>query len=273
MTRIIVVANPKGGTAKSTTSAALAAAAARDGFRTLLIDLDVTSSVSHLSKLRIDENDVDTVAAAMFKQPPTLPSALARQTLYDYDLVPGNMQSGFFEGDLQSRAHGKWVLRSLFRQDKALQQYDVIFIDTAANSTTVLNAVLLASTDVLIPLQPSTTPIKEAARFVRHLDVVNADRASVNEPPLVNLGLLFVVLRDGTATAENNIEDVVQDLSGRPDIPVIPIRIPFSTAITDADSWGAPLTVARPSYVAAKRYFALWDSVSGRTHNKEAMPL
>jgi cellulose biosynthesis protein BcsQ len=83
MPKLIAVTNPKGGTGKSTTTAALASLAARDGFRTLLIDLDPQQTVSFLSRGEW-ETDADTAAAMFLQSNAAMPSSLA-SSLSDLD--------------------------------------------------------------------------------------------------------------------------------------------------------------------------------------------
>ena len=129
---MIAVTNPKGGTGKSTTTAALASLAARDGFRTLLIDLDPQQTVSFLSRGEW-ETDADTAAAMFLQSNAAMPSSLARPTSYGYDLVPAGAVLADAEDQLRLDSFGSTRLRKLFKRDEALSRYDVVFIDTSAN--------------------------------------------------------------------------------------------------------------------------------------------
>lgn len=260
MPRMIAVTNPKGGTGKSTTTAALAALAARDGFRTLLIDLDPQQTVSFLSRGEWD-TDADT-AAAMFLQNGTVPSALARPTSYGYDLVPAGAALADAEDQLRQDPFGPTRLRKLFKRDDVLGCYDVIFIDTSANKTRMLTSALMAATHVLIPMQASNVTMKDLGELIPIIQGINEQRADFGDPPLVNYGILFTMVKDGTRSNETVIAALTEQLRALPDVPVSPVRIPHSVAVEDAALARAPVTVARPNETVARRYAEFWASLA-----------
>lgn len=263
MPRLIAVTNPKGGTGKSTTTAALAALAACDGFRTLLIDLDPQQTVSFLSRGEW-ETDADT-AAAMFPQDNAIvPSALARPTSYGYDLIPAGAVLADAEDQLRLDPFGPTRLRKLIKRDEALGRYDVVFIDTSANKTRMLTSVLMAATHVLIPMQASNVTMKDLSELLPIIHGINEQRGDFGDAPLVNYGILFTMVKDGTRSNEAVIAALTEQLHQLPGVPVSPVRIPHSVAVEDAALARAPVTVVRPNETVARRYVQFWDSISGR---------
>jgi len=263
MPKLIAITNPKGGTGKSTTTAALAALAARDGYRTLLIDLDPQQTVSFLSRGEW-ETDADTAAAMFLQSNATVPSVLARPTSFGYDLVPAGAVLADAEDQLRLDPFGSTRLRKLFKRDESLNRYDVVFIDTSANKTRMLTSTLMAATHVLIPMQASNVTMKDLSELLPIIDGINEQRGDFGEPPLVNYGILFTMVKDGTRANEAVIAALSEQLLGLPGVPVSPIRIPHSVAVEDAALARAPVTVARPGENVAKRYVQFWDSISGR---------
>jgi len=263
MLKLIAVTNPKGGTGKSTTTAALAALAARDGFKTLLIDLDPQQTVSFLSRGEW-ESDAETAAAMFHQNNATMPSALARPTGYGYDLVPAGAVLADAEDQLRLDPFGSTRLRKLFRRDTALSCYDVVFIDTSANKTRMLASALMASTHILIPMQASNVTMKDLGELLPIIEGINEQRGDFGDLPLVNYGILFTMVKDGTRANEAVIAALTEQLAEIPGVPVSPIRIPHSVAVEDAALARAPVTVARPGENVAKRYSQFWGSISGR---------
>jgi chromosome partitioning protein len=263
MTRIIAITNPKGGTGKSTTTAALAQLAARDGLRTLLIDLDPQQTASFLSR-GTWESEAETAAAMFNADNPTAPSALAKPTIYDYELVTAGASLADAEDELRKDPFGPSRLRKLFKRDVALNQYDVVFIDTSANKTRMLASVLMAATHVLIPMQASNVTLKELTELLPIINTINEQRSDFGDVPLINYGILFTMVKDGTRANEAVISALTEQLHGLPGVPVSPIRIPHSIAVEDAALARAPVTIARPSESVSKRYGLFWDSISER---------
>ena len=262
MTMITAVTHPKGGTGKSTTAVALAALAARDGLRTLLIDLDPQQISSFLSRCAPTTNE-ETAAAMFDKDHPMFPSALSKTSLYDYDVVPAGALLAEAEDGLLQDPFGATRLRKLFKRDTGLANYDVVFIDTSANKTRMLTSVLMAVTHILIPMQASNVTLKDLADFLALISGINTERQELGDLAIINLGVLFTMVKDGTRANESIIASLTEQLRARPDIPVSPIRIPHSSAVEDAALARAPVTIARPSEKVAQRYSEYWATISG----------
>lgn len=136
--RIVSIANQKGGTGKSTTAAAIAQAAAYRGKRTLAVDLDPQGNLSFFLA-------ADTTQPGSFELLTGEP--LTIQTIGGIDVIPASW-------NLQTIRTGKGSARRL---KTALEpytgQYDLIVIDTPPTAGELQYNALMASTDLIIPLQ------------------------------------------------------------------------------------------------------------------------
>lgn len=262
---IIAIANPKGGVAKSTSAANLAAAAAKQGKRVLLIDLDPQGSSSMLSGIETD-NDAAS-ASAMFREDPVMPSAVAVTSPYGFDVVPAG--SGLISAeDWIARAMlGEQRLRLLLLRDAGLKNYDVIFVDTAGFKGRLLNSALLASSHVIVPVRPSALSTNELPDFLVMLDTVSTLREGLGEARLGLLGLVFVQVKEGTRAANENIREVTEAcavLGG--DLKYADTMIPESTTIEEAALMRAPVVAVRAGSKPAQRYVDLYlELVGGRS--------
>jgi len=271
MPKLIAITNPKGGTGKSTTTVALAALAARDGLRVLVIDLDPQEHASFLSKADGEVDHAKTAAAMFRPSDATVPSVLARSTVYGYDLVPAGGVLGEGEDALRSDSFGPTRLRKLFKRDEGLKHYDVVFIDTSANKTRMLISVLMAATHILIPMQAGNTTMNEFGKFIEIIDGINEQRSDFGAPPLVNYGVLFTMVKDGTRANEAVIAALAEQMRSMPGTPVSPIRIPHSVVVVESELARAPVTVARPNETVARRYAQYWESISGPALSTQAV--
>lgn len=267
MKNIVAVANPKGGTGKSTTSANLAAVAAQRGLRPLLIDLDPQGSSTYLSG--IEDVDARTSAGAMFQDEPVCPSDLALTTIYGYDVVPAGPSLIQAEDWLARAMLGEQRLRLLFKRDEnLLKKYDFIVVDTAGYKGRLLNSTLLACTDVLIPALPSVLSTNEFPDFFDLIDQISEMREGIGDERLNIRGIIFSLVREGTNAAANVIDQVYEAVeflnnqtgsTGRYNI--VKTRIPHATAIEEAGLSRTPVVVSRKNSVVAVRYKNLFDEL------------
>src|SRR6266699_3962306 len=124
MARVIAVANQKGGVAKTTTAAALAAAWAARGRKVLAIDLDPQGSLTYSLGLEPDELE------------PTVHDVLTGRTPLDdtivsveegFDLVPAHIDLAGAEAYLLGRTAREYALREAL--EEVLDTYEVLLLD------------------------------------------------------------------------------------------------------------------------------------------------
>lgn len=171
MLRVVAVANAKGGTAKTTTTVALAAEAAHRGFQTLLIDVDVQANATQqliddgddgkgLYRTVIDADPLDFIESSthgLF----VVPAGRSTQHLADAlsrlvsDAAPEDLAAAYTA--MRSNLH------------EACAAFDFVFIDTppSEQSATLLDFVYAAATHVLLPTkidQNSTAAVSNALK-------------------------------------------------------------------------------------------------------------
>lgn len=138
---ILAIANQKGGTAKSTTAAALAQAAARRGSRTLAVDLDPQGNLSFFL-------GADTGRAGAFEIMEGKPAAAVIQRAHgEPDVIAASW-------NLQTVSSGRG---SAHRLRAALEpvkgEYDLILLDTPPTAGELQYNALMACDRLIIPLQ------------------------------------------------------------------------------------------------------------------------
>ena len=136
--QVLAVANFKGGSGKTTTSAHLAQYLALHGYKVLAIDLDPQASLSALFGVmpEIDVKANETLYAAIRYDDERRPMAdIIRPTYFDgLDLVPGNLELMEFEHAtpmaLRKHAtHDMFYTRIARALDEVADRYDVVVID------------------------------------------------------------------------------------------------------------------------------------------------
>jgi len=152
MQRRVSVFNMKGGTGKSTLSVNLAHALALQGQRTLLIDCDLQGNASSI----LPEQSKPTLTDVLTGQA-TLEQAIkgARAGL---DVVPADRQLNSAANYIVSK--GRKAYTVLRRAVQELTQYDIILFDHSPSYSTITEAALLASEELLVPCELAPYPIE-----------------------------------------------------------------------------------------------------------------
>ena len=150
MTRIIAIANQKGGVGKTTTTVNLGAALAHSGQRVLLVDLDpqgnLTAAVGH------QPSDDQTVAAALLNIKVRLPTvAIEEKGKILFDVAPTTAALAAAEAALGVR-----IGRELRLRDQLMavaNEYHFILIDTPPSLGLLTINALVAAEEVIVPTE------------------------------------------------------------------------------------------------------------------------
>ena len=250
MSRVIAVANQKGGVGKTTTSINLAASLGRSGKRILLVDLDPQGNATMGSGVAGREGG--SVYEVLMGEATVADAAVA--LAHGYDLLPG-------DDDL---AGAELELISLDRRERRLgealaavaDRYDYVYIDCppALNLLTV-NA-LVAADAVMIPMQCEYYALEGLTAL---LATVRRVREGLN-PALTIEGLLRTMFdaRNGLAI------EVSEQLSRHFGNKLFQTIIPRNVRLAEAPSYGKPVVDYDRASKGAQAYLALAEEVLAR---------
>lgn len=226
--RILTIANQKGGTAKSTTAAALAQAAAHRGLKTLAVDLDPQGNLSYF--LAADVNRPGT-----FEILEGEPAAAAIQTTAGgLDVMPASW-------NLQTVSSYRGSARRLRAAlQPAAAQYDLIIIDTPPTAGELQFNALMAASDLIIPLQADIVGLQGLYQMAD-----TAQQIQASNPDLTIRG--FILTRHGgRSTLARQLTDTIKARAAE-------MGIPFLTAIREAVAIREAQTLQRSLYEYAPR--------------------
>ena len=230
-TKVIAVANQKGGVGKTTTAVNLAACLASTGKNILLFDLDPQANAT--SGVGIEKIEGDSAyqvllgSGSLFEK--IKPTAFERLALVpsEVDLCAADLELARMENHLHRLAQVLQPVRDSGR-------YDVIFIDCPPSLGILSLNAFAASDGILIPLQCEYYALEGISMMTRILDQLRA--AGVN-PKLEIFGVVMTMF-DGRTRLSNEVVEEVRKLLGA---KVFETEIPRTTRLAEAPSFGKPI--------------------------------
>ena len=222
-TRVLAVANQKGGVAKTTTVASLGAALAETGLSVLVVDLDPQACLTF--SLGVDPEDLELSLHHVLTK--GLDAAEAVVATEDgVDLLPATIDLARAESDLLTRTGREHVVRMAIED----LDYDWVLLDCPPSLGVLTVAALTAADGVLIPLQCETLSHRGVGQL---LDTVHDVRRFTN-PSLEVWGVL-PTLYDGRT---NHARAVLENVSVAYQLDVIEPPIPKSIRFAEAPAAG-----------------------------------
>lgn len=250
-TKVIAIANHKGGCGKTTTVVNLAAELGRLGLTVLVVDMDPQANASlHIGKKHPSEISV-TCAELLLSDIEKLPQAIDEDTVLDnVSLIYGSLDLGRTEDELREETpRPSEELRHKLSPLNGI--YDVILIDTPPSLKLLTSNALAAATHVIIPIESgSQYGLYGVSDLMRHCEKIK----KVN-PTLALLGALLI-RHDERQTVCKLVENAALDQIGK----LIPVKIPTSTKVAQAAIAQSSIhSIDRTSKVAREfRELAKW---------------
>ncbi|RNL77283.1 ParA family protein [Nocardioides marmorisolisilvae] len=239
-TRVIAVANQKGGVAKTTTVASLGSALAELGQRVLLVDLDPQACLTF--SLGIDPEDLDLSIHHVLTK--GVPATEVMATTEDgVDILPATIELARAEADLLTRTGREYVIRTVVEE---LDEYDWVLLDCPPSLGVLTVAALTAANGVLIPLQCETLSHRGVGQL---LDTVHDVRRFTNRD--LEVWGVLPTLYDGRTT---HARAVLENISETYDLAVIEPPIPKSIRFAEAPAAGRSILSTAGTNKGAEAY-------------------
>ena len=248
---VIAVANQKGGVGKTTTTANLGAALARQGQRVLLIDMDPQGNLT--SAVGISKSTEQTVAEALLDYRAALPMVKVANGTGQLDVTPATLSLASAEAALMNKLGREQRLRDQIARNAAA--YDFVLIDTPPSLGLLTINALVAADRVLIPTE---------ARFFS-LQGLQMIEESIQEvlylnPRLQIIGILLSKL-DRRLREEKQVSDYLRERWGA---LVFETEVGTSSKVLEASSAGTSVYGYQGADRAADIYTALAKEVLRR---------
>jgi chromosome partitioning protein len=256
MGRVLAITNRKGGCGKTVTAASLGVGLARQGKKTLIIDMDnqhsltVSMGVSEPEKLTVT---LATVITDIISKRETDPTAGIIHHPEGVDLMPANDSLTGIELTLAPLIGREIVLRKYINKVKPL--YDYMLLDAGSTLDMLTINVLAAADSAIIPVCPKYLDAKG-------LELMLISIAGIREDINPNLSVcgILLTLVDTRTNFSKEIIHLIREAYGQ-EIRVFRSVVPHSVRAAEASAIGNSVFTHDPGGKVAAAYAAFTEEV------------
>jgi chromosome partitioning protein len=252
--KIIVVANQKGGTAKTTTSYNLGAALGALGRKALLVDVDPQANLTTLCGIDGDSCTVTLHDLLMTviddNELPDKETYIVRRDVSGApDVIPGNINLSVAEIRLRDELGGEKTLSLLL--DNFRDDYDYIILDTNPYLGLLTINALAAADKVVIPASPQ---LWSATGLTNLLEVIEKVRRKIN--PNIEVSGILITMAAMRTVLYRNVVELIEKHFESSGIRIFDTRIPLSTRIGEANYYSQSVADFAGKEKAGESYLA-----------------
>lgn len=254
--KVIAIVNQKGGVAKTTTTVNLATAFAAVNKKILVIDLDPqgNSSTGFGISQQQRKNTIYQVLTNLIE----LQDAIISTDIPNLEIITSNTNLSAAELDLTKLKDREYILMRLLAEIKILYDYIIIDCPPSLNLLTV-NA-LVASDEVLIPMQCDFYSLEGLSHLLKTIEIVEKKL----NPKIKIAGILFTMYDKRNRLTEQ-VEDDVRKCLGE---LVFKTVIPRNIKLSEAPSYGKPAIIYDYKCSGAVAYIELTKEILERYGEK-----
>ncbi|MBA2281072.1 MAG: ParA family protein [Acidimicrobiia bacterium] len=249
--RFVAVANQKGGVGKTTTTVNLSACLADLGYRVLVVDLDPQGNAS--TGLGINIRDLSHSMYDVLLHDLPLDDCVEATSVRNLFVAPANLDLAGAEIELVPAFSRELKLRSALAQVR--DDYDFVLIDCPPSLGLLTVNSMAAATEVLVPIQCEYYALEGLGQLLRNVGLVQK-----NLNPDLEVSAIVCVMYD----ARTKLADqVVQEVRSHFGESVCRTVIPRTVRLSEAPSYGQPISAFDPTSRGAIAYRELAKEVSG----------
>ena len=252
-TRIIAVANQKGGVGKTTTTINLGSSMAEEGHRVLIVDLDPQANAT--TGVGVNPRELEQSIYHVILQQATASEVRRCTDIPNLDFLPSSQALVGAEIELVAAFSREHRLKRALAE--IVNDYDIVLIDCPpALGLLTVNALVVAS-EVLVPIQCEYYALEGLGQLVE-----NVDRVKAHLNPDLEVSTIALVMYDARTKLSEQVAGEVRAFFGP---KVCRQVIPRSVGLSEASSYGQPINVYDPRSRGAVAYRELAREVLHRT--------
>ncbi len=245
----IAVINQKGGVGKTTTVINLASSLSILGQSNLIIDLDPQgNATTGLGRSNSDEQE--NIYNLLIKNT-SLESVIKKTGIDNLDIIGSNVNLSGLEVETANDSNRAFVLKQILEEGKnnVLKKYDNIFIDCPPSLSLLTIMALVASDELLVPLQTEFFALEGITQLVKTIE-----RIKINLNPELKVKGILLTMFDKRNKLSSQVDKEARNYFKE---KVYKTVIPRNVRLSEAPSHGLPCVVYDKSCLGSKSYFKL----------------
>ena len=245
MSKIIAIANQKGGVGKTTTNVNLSACLARNGKKVLTIDIDPQGNTT--SGLGIDKESLGLSVYEVMINNENVHDAILETQVKNLYLLPSNIQLVGAEIELTGMIAREHILKGVL--EPLRDEFDFILIDCPPSLGLLTLNALTAADKILVPIQCEFFALEGLSQLINTVGIVSKRL----NPGLSMEGVVLTMYDPRT----NLSQQVVDEVKGYFNNKVYDTMIPRNVRLGEAPSFGLPIIMYDPASSGARAYMQL----------------
>ena len=242
MVKIISIANQKGGVGKTTTAINLSTIIAKKGKKVLMIDADPQGNAS--SGVGIDRDNIEVSVYDILINEIEVDEVVKKTNIKNLNICPSNINLAGAEVELVSVMSREQRLKE--KLDKIKADYDFIIIDCHPSLGLITLNAFTASDSVLIPVQCEYYALEGLGQL---LNTINLVKKHLNKNIEIE-GALLTMYDIRTNLSNQVVKEVKKYFNDK----VYKNVIPRNVKLSEAPSYGMPISIYDPRSKGAKSY-------------------
>ncbi|MDD5016618.1 MAG: AAA family ATPase [Eubacteriales bacterium] len=249
MSKIIAIANQKGGVGKTTTAVNLSACLAEKGKKVLLIDVDPQGNST--SGLGIDKHTLQYSAYDILINGVDPNKVVLGTMIETLDIIPANIDLVGAEVELVARIARERILKQALSNIK--DDYEYIFMDCPPSLGLITLNALTAANKILVPIQCEYYALEGLSQLISTIKLV---KTNLN-PSLEVQGVVLTMFDGRTNLSIQVVEEVKRYFKNK----VYKTIIPRNVRLGEAPSFGLPVIRYDATCLGTQCYNDLADEI------------